>query len=343
MLQPRILGDLYHKYRPMQFKEIVGNKANIKSIKNALLQINQAKAYLLVGDSGCGKTTTARIMSLVLNCLKIEDGEPCLNCNNCVAIQTGACTDIIEVNAADTRGIDDARALRESMSFMPMQLKAKIYIIDEAQGLTPDAQQTLLKVLEEAPAHVFIILCTTDPQKIKSTVKNRCQTFKFKKLPKSNIVHLLDMVATYETYPIDKDTLEVIADAADGSPRNALVLLQQAAQLGFDDLDAVKKLISMDEGSDEGIMKLCFVMFGARPVSWSAISSIYNEVKHNGAEAIWMTVAGFARNKLLKGGKDTLFYAKALELFSTAFPPIKPENKLVFNLFTLVEHKRKFG
>ena len=193
MVLPHGTGDLYHKYRPRKFGEIAGHKEVVYSVRQAVLNKEPSQAYLLIGESGTGKTTTARIMALSLNCEnRSEEGDPCLECRSCKNILSGSCPDMIEVNAADTRGIGDIRNLCQSMINMPMFLKNKVYILDEAHQLTKEAQSSLLKELEEAPKHVFIILCSTEPKKILNTVKNRCQRFVFNSLRRSELLNLVE-------------------------------------------------------------------------------------------------------------------------------------------------------
>lgn len=337
-------GDLYQKYRPLRFKEIIGQKETIKSINNAVLSSPPPQAYLFVGESGSGKTTTSRIMALALNCEdRSSEGEPCLECPSCTIVNSGNCVDVIEMNASDARGIDDARHLRSTMSLMPMQVKNKIYILDEAHGLTGDAQNSLLKVLEEAPSHVFIILCTTDPQKIKKTVKNRCQQFQFNSLRKYEIMELLTAVSTYETYDVSDAILNMVADKAEGSPRNSLVLLQQVSQLGFGNIGAIKRLLLDEQQENPEVIKICFELCSGKS-TWAKIMSLYKSSKDAGPPAIGMMIAGYFRNRLIgaKNPQQADEYAGVLELFQDPFPPAKiGENKLVLNLYKAYRVIRK--
>lgn len=339
MVLPRGYGDLYHKYRPKKFGEIVGHKEVTKSIQKALTASNPSKAFLLVGDSGTGKTTTARIMALSLNCDKNSndnwDGEPCLECSYCKSILNGKNNDLIEVNAADHRGIADIRSLCQYMPLMPLHLKKKVFILDEAHQLTNDAQSSLLKELEEAPEHVFIILCSTHPSKIIPTVKNRCQTFKFPSLKKQDMVKLLEEVATFEGHDFTQDVYNLIADLSSGSPRNGLVKLQQAIQLGSSNKRDIEALLAGSEEDDDNVMQLCFAIIGGNK-RWSDITNIFDSCKHLGAPAIGMIVAGYLRNQLLKAAnQDTAEkVSKMLELFVDPFEQGKlGENKLVLNLY----------
>ena len=341
MVLPHGYGDFYHKYRPLRFEEMAGHKQIISSIRKAVLAKYPSQAYLLTGESGTGKTSTARIMALSLNCIKgSKEGEPCLECSACKLILSGKATDIIEVNAADHRGIGDIRTLCHTMGLMPYPLKNKVYILDEAHQLTNDAQSSLLKELEEAPKHVYIILCSTHPQKILPTVKNRCQKFKFGSLRRAEMLSLVEEVATLEGEDLPNRVYEAITDASGGSPRQALVLLQQVVQLGSTSLPDILGLIDNGEGEEPNVFKICFELNKQGNPSWTTIVKLYKEAIHLGAPGIGMMVAGFFRGQLLKAKTpvQAANTAKILELFITPFPPGKlGENILVLHLFTAFE------
>lgn len=335
MVLPHGSGDLYHKYRPRRFNEVAGHKEVITSIKKAVTAGSPSQAFLLIGDSGTGKTTTARIMALSLNCDNTDkSGEPCLECKSCKAILSSRCSDIIEVNAADHRGIGDIRSLCRTMPLMPLQLRRKVFILDEAHQLTNDAQSSLLKELEEAPAHVFIILCSTHPKKILPTVKNRCQRFKFNSLRPKEMQQLLEEVSTLEGELFSPQIYKALTGASGGSPRQGLVLLQQVMQLGSRELSDVLKLLESDEQGDPDVIKICFQL-GGNP-SWITITNTLESCRHIGAAAIGMIVAGYFRNKLLKAKNqaEAVRFAKVLELFVVPFAEGKlGENQLTLNLY----------
>ena len=333
MVLPHGTGDLYHKYRPRRFKEIAGHKEVVGSIKQAVLNEHPSQAYLLIGESGTGKTTTARIMAMSLNCdSRGEDGEPCLECKSCKTIISGSCPDLVEVNAADNRGIGDIRSLCRTMVNMPMLLRNKVYILDEAHQLTNDAQSSLLKELEENPSHVFIILCSTHPKKILPTVKNRCQRFVFNPLRRSELLGLVEEVATLEGCDFPRAVYESVTDASGGSPRNALVMLQQVLQLGSESPEQITRLLNDGETDDPEVIKICFEL--SRKPKWDKLTALYKEVSHFGAPAIGMMVAGFFRNKLLKAKPaDAAKFADVLSLFVVPFDDGKlGENQLVLAL-----------
>ncbi len=327
MVLPHGSGDLYHKYRPKRFSEVVGHKEVVKSLKKAITSEQPSQVFLLTGDSGTGKTSSARIIALSLNCeARDEDGEPCLECKSCKVIMSGACVDIHEKNAADHRGIDAVRELSSTMTLLPMQIKNKVYILDEFHQMTKEAQSSLLKVLEEAPKRVFIILCTTNPEKILPTVKSRCQSFRFKNLSNTEINNLLEQVCAYEGLSLSKQTLDAIATSSGGSPRNALVRLQQVMQLGEASEAEIVKLLEVEDAGGEDIFKF-YNMLVAKGTGWSSLMAVYADLKSMGAPAIGMSLAGLLRNKVISGGPALV---PMLDLFLVPFDDGKlGENQLV--------------
>lgn len=223
---------LYRKYRPQTFdaSDLVGQDAIVRTLRNAIRLDRVAHAYLFTGPRGTGKTTTARLLAKAVNCLDPDpDARPCNRCAACVAINTGATTDIIEIDAASNRGIDDIRELRERVKFAPTFLKTKFYIVDEAHQITGAAANAFLKTLEEPPPHTKFILATTDPEQLLPTIVSRCQRFDFKRFARPTIVEHLARVAQQEDVPIDQDALAVIGEHAGGSMRDALGILDQLA------------------------------------------------------------------------------------------------------------------
>ncbi len=220
---------LYRKYRPQNFGDIIGQEHVTKTIANEIKSEQTAHAYLFSGPRGCGKTTTARVIAKAVNCLnrKPEEAEPCGKCANCLEIQSGRAIDLIEIDAASHRGIDDIRELREGIKFAPAKLKYKVFIIDECHQLSKDAANALLKTLEEPPAHAIFILATTELHKILPTIMSRCQRFDFRKLSLPELTSRLQKLADREKVKIEKTALELIALSAAGSVRDAESLLGQ--------------------------------------------------------------------------------------------------------------------
>jgi len=195
------LTALYTRYRSQRFDALVGQDAAVRTLRNALTGGRLAHAYLFTGIRGTGKTSTARILAKAVNCLGTADGEPDNTCANCVAINDGAATDLIEIDAASNRGIDEIRDLREKANYMPALLRRKVYIIDEAHQLTDPAFNALLKTLEEPPEHVLFILCTTESHKLPATIISRCQRFDFRRISEDEIAARLAWISEQEALP----------------------------------------------------------------------------------------------------------------------------------------------
>jgi DNA polymerase-3 subunit gamma/tau len=229
---------LYRKYRPKKLDELLGQETNVLILKNAAKANRLGQAYIFHGARGTGKTTTARLLAKLLNCEKRRDdpafaalGEPCNECAECRAIDAQNSFDVIEIDAASNRGIDEIRNLKDSIRTAPASAAHKVYIIDEAHMLTTAAWNALLKTLEEPPAHAAIILATTEFEKIPPTIASRAQRFTFKKLSKLDILGKLKSEAKAEKIKIEEPALELIAAAAEGSVRDAESLLDQIASL----------------------------------------------------------------------------------------------------------------
>src|SRR5919109_4007194 len=231
---------LYLKYRSQKFGELVGQDAIAQTLKNAVEQGRVAHAYLFSGVRGTGKTSTARILARAINCLNRQGVEPCGVCASCVEIGTGAAVDLIEIDAASNRGIDEIRDLRERVKYLPAVLKVKVYIIDEAHMLTTEAFNALLKTLEEPPAHVMFVLATTEPHKIPATIISRCQRFDFRRIETGAIAERLAMIVEQEGVRVDPESLALLARLARGSMRDGITLLDQLISQGGQELTVQK-------------------------------------------------------------------------------------------------------
>lgn len=218
---------LYHRWRSRNFAEVVAQEHVTRTLRNAAARGRIVHAYLFCGPRGTGKTSTARILAKAVNCLQPQDGEPCNRCASCVSISEGRAIDLIEIDAASNRGIDDARELREKIKFSPAESKYKVYIIDEAHMLTSEASNALLKTLEEPPPHAILVLATTEAHKILPTIISRCQRFDFRRIPYAAIVSHLELIARAEGLRVERGVFERVARMARGSLRDAESLLDQ--------------------------------------------------------------------------------------------------------------------
>ena len=272
---------LYRKFRPMKFSEMVGQEAIIKTLKNQIKSGRVGHAYLFNGVRGTGKTSAAKIMARAINCKNPIDGEPCNECEICKGAISGALTDIVEMDAASNNSVEDIRAIRDEVNFLPTKAKYRVYIIDEVHMLSTGAFNALLKTLEEPPEHVKFILATTEPQKLPATILSRCQRFDFKRLSNENINQKLAEICKEINVEISESALNIISVLSEGAMRDALSILERCIQDGetYIDEDKIKELV--------GIPKIAYVQ--------QIIESIINKDVDSALEIM---------NNVLNEGKD---------------------------------------
>ena len=220
---------LYRKYRPQTFDDVVGQSAVTTTLKTQLQSGRLSHAYLFTGSRGTGKTSSAKILAKAVNCENPIDGNPCNCCKACRAIDSGACMDVLEIDAASNNGVDNVRDLRDDAIYTPSQVKKRVYIIDEVHMLSISAFNALLKIIEEPPEHLLFILATTELHKVPATILSRCQRFSFRRISQEDIAARLLYVAYQEKIDLDEDAARILARLADGGMRDGLSLLDQCA------------------------------------------------------------------------------------------------------------------
>src|ERR1700674_4457346 len=285
---------LARKYRPQKFSDVIGQEHVTRTLQNAIAQERIAHGYIFSGHRGIGKTTVARILAMSLNCRSADRpvAEPCGICDSCIEIRAGNAVDVIEIDAATNRGIDEIRELREGARYRPARDRFKIYILDEAHQITDAAFNALLKTLEDPPSHVIFMMATTQPEDIPQTIRSRCQHFSFRAVKFEDIMGQLRDIVTKEKIPADDDALALLAEAGDGSLRDALSILDQAIASTSDHLrlDSVRSLI------------------GAAPAT--ALETVMQAVAESSSEKILVLV-----DELIGEGHSPTHFARQLVRF----------------------------
>ncbi|MDG2360700.1 MAG: DNA polymerase III subunit gamma/tau [Planctomycetaceae bacterium] len=247
---------LARRFRPQGFADVVGQEHVAQALRNAILANRVAHAYLFTGARGVGKTSTARILAKALNCPESADGNPCNECEICDGIAAGNDVDVLEIDGASNRGIDDIRQLRANVNVKSMRTQYKLYIIDEVHMLTKEAFNALLKTLEEPPPNVKFVFCTTEPQKIPDTILSRCQRFDFGTIETSNIKALLARIAVAEGVEVDDDALELVARRAAGSMRDSQSIFDQLLAFGEEQISALDVHRLLGTASDDRLIDI---------------------------------------------------------------------------------------
>ncbi len=300
---------LARKYRPQRFSEVIGQEHVTRTLKNAIEQGRIAHGYIFSGHRGIGKTTVARILAMALNCRSAEHpvSEPCGVCESCTEIRAGNSVDVIEIDAATNRGIDEIRELREAARYRPARDRFKIWILDEAHQITDAAFNALLKTLEEPPGHVVFMLATTQPEDIPQTIRSRCQHFSFHAVRFDEIVKQLRGIATQEKVGADDNALAMLAEAGDGSMRDALSIMDQA--IAYCPPQQAKSGLAGDPGCGERLTAdTVRQLVGAVPSE--ILEELMNAVAANSAEEALRQV-----DRLLTEGHNPAHFARQLLRF----------------------------
>ena len=287
---------LYRKYRPQNFDEVVGQRHIVQTLKGQIETKKLSHAYLFCGTRGTGKTTCARILAKALNCENLSDGNPCNECEACRIVNGSNSVDIIEIDAASNNGVENIRSLVEEVRYTPVELKKRVYIIDEVHMLTIQAFNALLKTLEEPPEHVVFILATTEIHKIPATIMSRCQRFDFKRISVEEITESLMSVASAEGISIERDAAKIIAKMSDGAMRNAYSMLESC--MGFDGMVTMDVMINrLGISNRESIIKLISFIAGSNSAGALKIISEVYEAQNDFTNVL---------NELLKIYRDLL-------------------------------------
>lgn len=271
---------LYRKYRPMVFEDVVGQPQVTTTLKNELKSGRINHAYLFTGSRGTGKTTCAKILSKAVNCLNLTDSDPCGECENCRGIDSGEILDVVEMDAASNRKIDNIRDIIDEVAFTPAKAKYRVYIIDEVHMLTTEAFNALLKTLEEPPKHVIFILATTEVHKLPSTIVSRCQRFDFHRIAPKDIAYRLQIIANKESITLTDEAANLIAVIADGAMRDAISLLDRCIGISQGNVDAQIVRAAAGLASKSYLFELCNCTINKNPAkALSIIDRLYSESK----------------------------------------------------------------
>ncbi|MBU2578984.1 DNA polymerase III subunit gamma/tau [Patescibacteria group bacterium] len=315
---------LYRKYRPKTFGDVMGQEHVIRVLTNALLANKVSHAYLFTGPRGTGKTSMARLLAKAVNCENLQtmphsgtncklqtNYEPCNQCSSCREINQGKAIDLIEIDAASNRGIDEMRELREGIKFVPVKSKYKVFVIDECHQLTKEAANALLKTLEEPPMHAIFILATTEPQKMIATIISRCQRFDFCRLKAKEIFETLEKILKQEKIDFEPQALNLIALSSCGSLRDAETLLDQAISFSGAESLVKKEIVEKILGITDNEIIFKFLNYVFQKQTKSAVEFL-EEIIYKGidlqefAKTLIIYLRGLLLLKISPGFQDTL-------------------------------------
>lgn len=332
---------LYTKYRPRDWGSVIGQDMISTILRNSLRAEKVGHAYIFTGSRGTGKTTSARILAKWVNCTNLQDGNPCHTCTNCQAFDSGSMLDIIEIDAASNRGIDNVRELIDKARYEPSMGKWKVYIIDEVHMLTGESFNALLKTLEEPPPHVKFILATTEIEKVPETIRSRSLRFDFRKITEADIVKRLQFVAKEEWIKIEDEALAIIAKAARGWLRDALTLLEQNTINGEVSTEYVRSTLALLE--DTLISQIIETIYQNDIVGIQKILETLRE-RHVQVRGLFDQILYTLRDKMFAtiDGADFFEYESIFRVFESAYTKIKgiPDGILLIEITLLRAVKR---
>jgi len=337
VIPKRGFGDLNKIYRPCTVREVIGNQTIKNMVATGIKKRTLPHSIMFTGVSGAGKTTMARIIALGMNCKEGPTPSPCCKCSSCKATLNQNSMSVIEVDGARTGNIDTMREVLDSLPSAPLSDdKYKILIIDEAHLLSDKSQSSLLKTLEDNMEHVYIILCTNQPEKLKDVTKNRCKIIQFGRLSDREIYYLLENVVEFEGMAYNKEVLEYIIAESNGVPRQALSFLQQVAADNTWTKDAASLIINAGIEIDQiEVFEFCKVLLKS---GWGDILKAYRKIKSIPTETIRIVITGFMAGCLrnAKSIEEAKKFSKVIDIISVTYYGPKPEHVLMNNLFKIM-------
>ena len=320
---------LYRKYRPQTFDDVVGQLAVTQTLKTQLVSGHLSHAYLFTGSRGTGKTSCAKILAKAVNCLNPQDGNPCNCCEACRSIDSGACLDVLEIDAASNNGVDNVRDLRDDAVYTPSQVKKRVYIIDEVHMLSISAFNALLKIVEEPPEHLMFILATTELHKVPATILSRCQRFSFRRISQEDIAARLQYVAYQENIDLDDGAARVLGRLADGALRDGLSLLDQCASATTGEVTAERVYACLGIAGERKCGELmgyigahntgnALALFNQLYADGKDIAAVLDEMVCLTRDLLVMKTAGSAGITMISGVADEKEINALLKVFTSA-------------------------
>lgn len=338
MVCKRRQGDLNVAYRPYRMDEVFGNERIVRMFSNHITKKTLPHAMMFTGPAGCGKTTAARIVALGMNCETGHTPDPCCKCDSCTSTINLNSLAVLELDSTRSGNIDVVKSTLKDLGSSPLGgERYRILIIDEAHNLSGKAEDAFLKFLEDCPPHVYIILCTNEPQKLKLVTRQRCKTTQFGRLETHYIYDLIEQVAQFEGMTYKKDVLKKIAEASEGTPRQALTFLQMiAAEDSWED-EAVSMVLNYGVDIDQAeVYEFCKTLLKG---SFKTSMNAYKKIKTVPAETVRINITGFFTGCLrnARSVEDARKYSQIIDIIKDPYYGPKPENILTNNIFKIAE------